>query len=95
MFRLGAQERKLYEAIINHLTEEIGYLRAQIGIYSAPAAQQEEDIGGVVIPFGRAAITEPQEDLEWQLQTGRITMDEFEDEMRRMGIPIPKIEELS
>lgn len=92
MFGLAKQERRLYEAIINHLTEELGYLRAAVGIGSIPVEDAKKfldsDSG---IPPGRVGLTEPEEDAEWEFESGRLSLDEFEEKLKELGAPMPKI----
>lgn len=42
----------------------------------------------------RHPITEAEEDLEWQFESGRLTEEEFGEELGKLGVSIPKIERL-
>ena len=92
MFGLADRERKLYEKIIDIQQEEITTLRLQLGLYQkAPEpAGQEPAKADQYANFHVAS--DMEEDLEWQLESGRISLDEFEDQMRSYGIPLEPLE---
>jgi len=94
MFGRGVtnKERQLYEALIRTLEEEVGYLRAMVGIKVVePNTEPQEDN---TVEMRTHAITEPEEDLEWELTSGRLSLEEYEEQLRRLGAPSPNIKQL-